>query len=70
MIVLNPCPGGCSHLCLLSINDPRGYTCSCPDGMSLAEDQRSCIMEEGILLYSNVEAFYMIGVNLCECYDM
>ena len=43
--VPNPCliaNGGCSHLCLLSAVDPRGYSCSCPKGMVLDDDSRSC----------------------------
>ena len=41
----NPCEndnGGCSHLCLLSAVDPRGYSCNCPHGMSLGSDQSTC----------------------------
>lgn len=30
--------GNCSHLCLLSSTDSRGYTCACPTGIKLLED--------------------------------
>ena len=48
--VPNPClttNGGCSHFCLLSAVDPRGYTCDCPDGMTLDNDS-VCIFQSGI----------------------
>jgi len=32
----------CSHLCLLSAVNPRGYSCACPDGQVLAGDGKSC----------------------------
>ena len=41
----NPCGsdnGGCSHLCLLSAVDPRGFSCDCPDEMTLEEDGQNC----------------------------
>lgn len=41
----NPCGtnnGGCSHLCLLSSMTPEHYTCACPTGVVLKEDQRTC----------------------------
>ena len=43
--VVNPCGdtrGGCSHFCLLSAVDPRGYSCGCPDGMVLEDDMTNC----------------------------
>ena len=42
---LSPCSvsnGNCSHLCLLSSIHPAGYSCSCPQGMVLSTDQRTC----------------------------
>ena len=41
----NPCGttnGGCSHFCLLSAVDPKGYSCDCPDGMMLDDDMMNC----------------------------
>ena len=42
----NPCDansnGGCSHLCLLSSTDSRGYSCACPDEMNLDETGLTC----------------------------
>lgn len=42
---INPCSsanGNCSHLCLISSYQSTGYSCSCPEGMSLGNDQRTC----------------------------
>ena len=49
-IVPNPCfttNGGCSHFCLLSAVDPRGYSCDCPEGMLLNNDLANCILQNG-----------------------
>ena len=49
--VSNPCGitnGGCSHFCLLSAMDPRGYSCDCPQGMILGNDLSNCIVQNGI----------------------
>ena len=49
-VVHNPCHsnnGGCSHFCLLSAVDSRGYSCSCPEGMILDDDQSNCIFLDG-----------------------
>ena len=43
-LVANPCDhgnGGCSHLCLLSTAS-AGFTCACPDGMTL-QGSSNCI---------------------------
>lgn len=43
----NPCGttnGGCSHLCLLSSLAFEGYTCACPEGLTLSADRRTCII--------------------------
>jgi len=48
ILVANPCvnmTNECSFMCLLSGYSAEGYTCSCPDGMVLAEDERNCICE-------------------------
>ncbi|XP_055591150.1 low-density lipoprotein receptor-related protein 1 [Uranotaenia lowii] len=42
--------GGCSHLCLLSIN--QTYQCACPHVMRLDEDKKRCIPNEEILLFA------------------
>ena len=46
----NPCGttnGGCSHFCLLSAVDPRGFSCHCPEGMTLGDDLASCTFKNG-----------------------
>ncbi|XP_023239238.1 low-density lipoprotein receptor-related protein 6-like [Centruroides sculpturatus] len=49
----NPCAinnGNCSNLCL---NKPENkYICSCPMGLELASDLRTCIVPEAFLLFS------------------
>ncbi|KAJ8982651.1 hypothetical protein NQ317_019052 [Molorchus minor] len=40
--VKNPCNiknGGCTHLCLLRFN---GYSCACPTGIKLGDDDKTC----------------------------
>ena len=40
--VSTPCDvnnGGCSHLCLLN---SKGYVCTCPTGIALKEDNKTC----------------------------
>ena len=44
---INPCDitnGGCSHFCLLSTVDQRGYSCDCPYGMILGDDLSNCTL--------------------------
>ena len=43
---INPCAvnnGGCAHLCLLSVNNPRNYTCMCHNGARLHHNGHDCI---------------------------
>lgn len=43
-IVRTPCEvnnGGCSHLCLLAPL-PKGYSCTCPTGINLQSDGKTC----------------------------
>lgn len=45
----NPCSdnnGGCSHLCLLSIN--RSYKCECPHVMRLDVNNKTCVPNEQV----------------------
>ena len=44
----NPCAvdnGGCEFMCLLSALSPEGYSCTCPTGIEVADDGRSCKRE-------------------------
>ena len=34
-------------MCLLSAVDPRGYSCDCPDGMTLGADMMNCTFHAG-----------------------
>ncbi|KAJ9584469.1 hypothetical protein L9F63_021194, partial [Diploptera punctata] len=61
--VKNPCGdnnGNCSHLCLLNINGT--YKCDCPHVMRLNEDQRTCVVNEQVLLFSRANEIR--GVDL------
>ncbi|KDR21144.1 hypothetical protein L798_04073, partial [Zootermopsis nevadensis] len=61
--VKNPCGdnnGNCSHLCLLSVNGT--FKCDCPHVMRLNEDQRTCVVNERVLLFSR--ASEIRGVDL------
>ena len=41
----NPCQrdNGCSHICLLSSVEISGFSCACPDDLTLDIDGRTCI---------------------------
>ena len=59
----NPCDsnnGGCSHLCLLSAVDPRGYSCHCPHGMRLHNDEKRCTGASTQSTNGN-------SANMCSC---
>lgn len=43
--------GGCSHLCLITPYT-RAATCSCAMGMELLPDNKTCIVPEAYLLFS------------------
>ncbi|XP_047119261.1 low-density lipoprotein receptor-related protein 1 [Schistocerca piceifrons] len=61
--VVNPCGdnnGNCSHLCLL--NQFGTYKCDCPHVMRLSEDNRTCIVNEQVLLFSRTSEIR--GVDL------
>ena len=63
----NPCGsdnGGCSHLCLLSFNGT--FRCHCPHVMKLADDGRSCVRNERVLLFSRTNEIR--GVDLDNPY--
>ena len=42
---VNPCAinnGGCAHLCLLSSNNSRNYSCACHSGTQLLQNRHDC----------------------------
>ncbi|XP_056636916.1 low-density lipoprotein receptor-related protein 1 isoform X1 [Diorhabda sublineata] len=48
---INPCGtnnGGCSHLCLIHFNNV--YKCDCPHVMRLSEDNKTCVVNDKVLL--------------------
>ncbi|KAK9679907.1 Low-density lipoprotein receptor repeat class B [Popillia japonica] len=63
----NPCGtnnGGCSHLCLLHTNST--YRCDCPHVMRLHTDNRTCVVNERVLLIARVHEIR--GVDLLQPY--
>nr|XP_045620165.1 low-density lipoprotein receptor-related protein 6-like [Procambarus clarkii] len=58
----NPCRknnGGCSHLCL---NRPTNYTCGCPIGYELTQNEKECVVPEAFLLYTRKEDIRRISL--------
>ncbi|KAK7073342.1 Low-density lipoprotein receptor-related protein 6 [Halocaridina rubra] len=58
----NPCGrnnGECSHLCL---NRPTNYTCGCPIGYELTQDEKHCVIPEAFLLYTRKEDIRRISL--------
>ncbi|XP_047545765.1 low-density lipoprotein receptor-related protein 6 [Vanessa atalanta] len=59
----NPCVdnnGGCSYLCF---NRPNDYVCSCPLGLELASDRKTCIEPEAFLIYSRKNVIGLISIE-------
>ncbi|XP_073967481.1 low-density lipoprotein receptor-related protein 6-like [Choristoneura fumiferana] len=59
----NPCVdnnGGCSHFCF---NRPRDYVCSCPLGLELESDKKTCIEPEAFLIYSRKNVIGRISIE-------
>lgn len=60
----NPCAlnnGNCSHLCL---NRPGNkFICTCPGGLELILDNRTCIVPEAFLLFSRKENIRKISLT-------
>lgn len=52
----NPCNSsgecGCSQVCLITPVPTRGCVCSCMIGYKLAEDKKSCILQDTFLIYA------------------
>ncbi|XP_030747153.1 prolow-density lipoprotein receptor-related protein 1 [Sitophilus oryzae] len=64
----NPCGknnGGCSHLCLIHVND--SYRCDCPHLSRLHEDNKTCIQNEKVLLIARNNEIR--GVDLDQPYN-
>jgi len=64
--IKNPCGsnnGGCSHLCLLNIN--QTFACGCPHLMALGPDNRTCIRKDD--LYSkNMSIPSIPSIHICN----
>ncbi|KAF5306597.1 hypothetical protein FQR65_LT18530 [Abscondita terminalis] len=64
---INPCGdnnGGCSHLCLLHTG--KTYRCDCPHVMKLDTDNRTCMVNERVLLIARPNEIR--GVDLLQPY--
>ncbi|CAB3364278.1 Hypothetical predicted protein [Cloeon dipterum] len=61
----NPCGdnnGGCSHLCLISFN--QTFKCACPHVMKLDDDQKTCKVNETVLLFSRANEIRGVDLSL------
>ncbi|CAH1393043.1 unnamed protein product [Nezara viridula] len=56
--------GNCSHLCLLDFNSI--YKCDCPHVMKLADDKKTCVENNLVMLFSRANEIR--GVDLSEPY--
>uniref|UniRef100_A0A2H1W340 SFRICE_002592 n=1 Tax=Spodoptera frugiperda TaxID=7108 RepID=A0A2H1W340_SPOFR len=59
----NPCAdnnGGCSHLCF---NTPEKYVCSCPIGLELSKDKKTCVEPAAFLVYSRKNVIGHISIE-------
>ena len=57
--------GGCSHFCLMSAVDPRGYSCDCSDGMILDDGQSNCTFQNKISFLSpSSQIGYSLRMNM------
>ncbi|KAG8563697.1 hypothetical protein GDO81_016176 [Engystomops pustulosus] len=59
----NPCAdhnGGCSHLCFFT---PRAIRCSCPMGLELLSDMKTCIIPEAFLVFTSRAAIHRISLE-------
>lgn len=60
----NPCASAsCSHLCLLSAQAPRHYSCACPSGWNLSDDSVNCVRGDQPFLMS-VRDNIIFGISL------
>lgn len=64
---INPCGGnngGCSHLCLIHLN--HTYKCDCPHIMRLSKDNKTCVVNEKVLLIARNNEIR--GVDILQPY--
>lgn len=63
---INPCEinnGGCSHLCLIDID--QGYQCNCPHIMRLKSDNKTCVVvNEKILVFSRLNEIRGVDLDM------
>ncbi|XP_021094201.1 low-density lipoprotein receptor-related protein 2 isoform X1 [Heterocephalus glaber] len=60
----NPCGSApCSHLCLLSTQGPKYYSCACPSGWNLSHDSVNCMRGDQPFLMS-VRMHVIFGISL------
>ncbi|ELW62289.1 Low-density lipoprotein receptor-related protein 2 [Tupaia chinensis] len=60
----NPCASAsCSHLCLLSSQGPKFYSCACSSGWSLSDDSVNCVRDEQPFLIT-VRRHTVYGISL------
>lgn len=60
----NPCGtnnGGCSHLCLIHVNDT--YRCDCPHISRLSSDEKTCVNNERVLLIARMNEIRGVDID-------
>ena len=62
----NPCDSNeCTHLCLLSVTDVRGYSCACPLGYEIDPDNENDCISKYIYTHDTVSILpYIILFHL------
>ncbi|XP_021582708.2 low-density lipoprotein receptor-related protein 2 isoform X1 [Ictidomys tridecemlineatus] len=61
---VNPCASApCSHLCLLSSQGPKFYSCACPSGWNLSRDSVNCVKDDQPFLIT-VRSHVIFGISL------
>ncbi|MBZ3890926.1 Low-density lipoprotein receptor-related protein 2 [Sciurus carolinensis] len=61
---VNPCASApCSHLCLLSSQSPKFYSCACPSGWNLSQDSVNCLRDDQPFLIT-VRNHIIFGISL------
>ncbi|XP_071487623.1 low-density lipoprotein receptor-related protein 4-like [Diadema antillarum] len=66
--VCGPDNGGCSHLCLAN---PQGYSCSCPTGININGDNKTCgDVPSTFLLFANRQSIRRISMDTPDHTDV
>lgn len=60
----NPCDSNeCTHLCLLSVTDVRGYSCACPLGYEIDPDNENDCISKYIYTHDTVSLYNTVSLG-------